>query len=155
MTTASAHLIEPASTIRGSRWGASSKGITTRINQHVAARLRAARLLAGLSQEKVGEIVGVSFQQIQKYENGTTRVTIGHLAVFAEAFGLTVEWFLEGAPAAGIGAAAVSGRAPATKLLSTRLGAELARNYLAIHSQADRSVVAQVAKSLAAKGGLA
>lgn len=152
MSTAT-HPIEPASTAHGGCRGASSKGVTTRINLHVAARLRAAHLLAGISQEKVGEIVGVTFQQIQKYENGTTRVTIGNLAVLAEAFGVPVEWFLEGAPAAGIGAAAVSSRAPATELLSTRLGAELARNFLAIHSQTDRSVVAQVAKSIAAKGG--
>ncbi len=127
--------------------------IASSINAHVATRLRAARNLAGMSQEKAGEILGVSFQQIQKYEKGINRVSVGNLAVFADAFGVPVTWFFEGAP--GVEGRPVSGEEGDDvlgQMLSTPYGADLARDYLAIRHNQDRSVVAQVAHALARNG---
>lgn len=70
----------------------------TRIDGHVATRLRAARNLAQLTQDEASKHLGVSFQQMQKYENGTNRITVGKLALLAKTYGVGFEWFFEGAP---------------------------------------------------------
>lgn len=63
---------------------------------HVGQRLRMRRGLAGLSQEKLAEAVGVSFQQIQKYENGSNRVGARRLFDLGQVLSVPVEWFFEG-----------------------------------------------------------
>lgn len=55
---------------------------TNTLNRQIGKRLRDARLLRGLSQEQVGEIVGVSFQQVQKYENGSNRLSPARMKQF-------------------------------------------------------------------------
>jgi transcriptional regulator with XRE-family HTH domain len=129
-------------------------GVAAAICAHVGNRLRAARNLAGISQAAAGELIGVSFQQIQKYEKGMNRVSVGTLAVFADAFDLPITWFFDGAPGVEEKPKA---RKPdvAGQLLATPYGPDLARDYLAIKANQDRSVVAQVAHALAAKGGAA
>lgn len=61
----------------------------------LATRLRVARQLAGLSQEQAGAIVGVTFQQWQKYEKGINRICAAKLMRFAYATGHTVSWFFD------------------------------------------------------------
>ena len=68
------------------------------IDNHIATRLRAARNLANLTQEQAGMLIDVSFQQMQKYEKGINRVSSGSLAVLAKAYGVSIDWFFEGAP---------------------------------------------------------
>lgn len=63
----------------------------------VGQRLKAARLAKGVSQEKLGEAVGVTFQQIQKYENGKNRIGTGRLHAMAELLDVPVSYFFEGA----------------------------------------------------------
>jgi|SRR5579863_315942 len=70
---------------------------TREFNRLIGRRLRDARILRGLSQEKLGKIIGVTFQQVQKYENGANRVSAQKVKAFAEALGVTVNHFL-GAP---------------------------------------------------------
>jgi transcriptional regulator with XRE-family HTH domain len=53
------------------------------IDAHVGHQLRRRRLMAGITQEDVGKVLGVSFQQVQKYENGTNRMSAGRLYVLA------------------------------------------------------------------------
>lgn len=65
---------------------------------HIGARLRAARTLAGVSQERLGLSVGLSFQQIQKYEKGTNRISASRLQQIADTLGVPVGFFYEGAP---------------------------------------------------------
>jgi transcriptional regulator with XRE-family HTH domain len=65
------------------------------IDREIAKRLRLARIAAGLSQENAASHVGVTFQQVQKYENGTNRVSAGSLALLAQAYGRPVAWFFE------------------------------------------------------------
>jgi transcriptional regulator with XRE-family HTH domain len=68
------------------------KRITT-LDSQIAKRLKAARLQRGFSQTSAGEAVGVSFQQIQKYERGTNRITAAKLYQLAALYDVPIEWF--------------------------------------------------------------
>ncbi|MCH8685712.1 helix-turn-helix domain-containing protein [Pedomonas mirosovicensis] len=71
-----------------------------KLDREVAARVRAQRLASGLTQTELGKRIGVTFQQIQKYENGSNRLTAGKLIILSEILGVPVEQFLvESAPA--------------------------------------------------------
>lgn len=63
------------------------------VDVHVGSRVRLARLLAGRSQSWLGEQVGLTFQQIQKYERGANRVSCSMLSEFAEALERPIAWF--------------------------------------------------------------
>jgi transcriptional regulator with XRE-family HTH domain len=66
------------------------------IDKHVAGRLRLARLSRGLSQSALSNTIGVSFQQLQKYENGSNRLTAGKLFQLANLLGVEIGYFYEG-----------------------------------------------------------
>ena len=72
-----------------------SKARITTLDLHVAKRLRAARVQRGLSQEKSGEAIGVSFQQVQKYEKGTNRIAASKLFQLAVLYDMPIQWFFE------------------------------------------------------------
>ena len=65
------------------------------IDIHVGQRLRLARTLRGLSQDDLGKKVGVTFQQIQKYERGTNRVSAGRLVALAKGLDLEILYFFQ------------------------------------------------------------
>ncbi|MEM8813260.1 MAG: helix-turn-helix transcriptional regulator [Pseudomonadota bacterium] len=65
------------------------------IDIHVGQRLRLARVLRGLSQDELGKKVGVTFQQIQKYERGANRVSAGRLVALAKALELEILFFFQ------------------------------------------------------------
>lgn len=60
-----------------------TKGTPQEIDVHVGARLREVRTQAGVSQEKLADAIGITFQQIQKYERGTNRIAAGRLAAIS------------------------------------------------------------------------
>jgi transcriptional regulator with XRE-family HTH domain len=66
------------------------------IDRHIGARIRARRTLIGMSQEKLGEALGLTFQQVQKYEKGTNRVGSGRLQEIGDILGVQVTYFFEG-----------------------------------------------------------
>lgn len=66
------------------------------VDVHVGRRLRLKRTILGLSQEAVGREIGVTFQQIQKYERGINRMGASRLYDFAKALGVQVSYFFEG-----------------------------------------------------------
>lgn len=66
------------------------------IDIHVGKRLRTARTVKGVSQEQLGDVFNISFQQVQKYENGSNRIAASKLYVMAEKLGVTVGYFFEG-----------------------------------------------------------
>jgi transcriptional regulator with XRE-family HTH domain len=68
----------------------------TPIDIHIASKLREFRLIAGLSQEKLGELVGVTFQQIQKYEKAKNRISASRLFEFSQILEKPMETFFEG-----------------------------------------------------------
>ena len=82
-------------------------------DQHIAGRIRARRLLLGISQAKLGARLGVTFQQVQKYESGTNRVSAGRLWEIAKFFETPVGWFFDEMPEGKVGARA-AGRKRAT-----------------------------------------
>lgn len=68
------------------------------IDCHVGARLRARRTILGLSQKELGERVGLTFQQIQKYEQGSNRIGSGRLFEFSHILGVSVSFFYDEMP---------------------------------------------------------
>jgi transcriptional regulator with XRE-family HTH domain len=78
------------------------------IDVHVGQRLRSLRLEKGLTQEELGESVDVSYQQIQKYETGTNRISASRLYLLSRHLGVGPAYFFEDLDDAGAGGA--SGR---------------------------------------------
>ncbi len=81
------------------RPGASSTSAPHPMDIHVGSRVRLRRTLLGLSQEKLGDAVGLTFQQIQKYERGSNRMGASRLHEFSQILEVPVHFFFEGAPA--------------------------------------------------------
>jgi transcriptional regulator with XRE-family HTH domain len=71
------------------------------IDVHVGSRVRLRRMMLGLSQEKLGEHLGITFQQIQKYEKGTNRIGASRLQAIARVLSVPVAFFFEDAPGSG------------------------------------------------------
>ncbi len=68
------------------------------IDIHVGGRVRLRRMMLGMSQEKLGEQLGITFQQIQKYEKGTNRIGASRLQNIASVLSVPVGFFFDGAP---------------------------------------------------------
>ncbi len=68
---------------------------TAYVDAHVGGRLRERRLLLGLSQTRLGEPVGLSFQQIQKYERGMDRISVGRLVRMAKVLDVPITFFFD------------------------------------------------------------
>jgi transcriptional regulator with XRE-family HTH domain len=68
------------------------------VDTHVGARLRLRRTLLGVSQEKLGQAIGLSFQQVQKYERGANRIGAGRLLDLSRALDVPVSYFYEEMP---------------------------------------------------------
>lgn len=73
-----------------------SKGRVHPIDRHVGRRVRLARLSKELSQTALADASGVTFQQVQKYENGTNRISASRLFMFSNILGVEVSYFFEG-----------------------------------------------------------
>jgi transcriptional regulator with XRE-family HTH domain len=74
------------------------KKIPDPIDLHVGSRVKLRRVLVGLSQEKLGDALGITFQQIQKYEKGTNRIGASRLQQASKVLGVPVNFFFEGGP---------------------------------------------------------
>ena len=77
------------------------------IDIHVGSRVRLRRNMLGMSQEKLGEMLGITFQQIQKYEKGTNRVGASRLQAISSVLNVPVSYFFEDAPGQGDNRAAL------------------------------------------------
>ena len=124
------------------------------IDQQVGARLRMQRMLVGMSQEKLGEALGVTFQQIQKYEKGSNRISASRLRQAAHVLEVPVEFFYEGAPApsAAGGEASESTTQPFdVAFLATTEGFQLNRAFLRIRDPKVRRRIVELVISLASE----
>ncbi len=74
------------------------KKVPNPIDVHVGSRVRLRRMLVGMSQEKLGEMLGLTFQQIQKYEKGANRIGASRLYQIAQILGVDVEFFFDDMP---------------------------------------------------------
>jgi transcriptional regulator with XRE-family HTH domain len=75
-----------------------SKRMPDFVDMHVGNRIRMRRMLIGMSQDKLSHSLGVTFQQIQKYEKGSNRVSASRLYHLAQVLGVPVQYFYEGLP---------------------------------------------------------
>jgi transcriptional regulator with XRE-family HTH domain len=76
------------------------KKIPDPIDRHVGSRVRMRRVMLGMSQEKLGEALGLTFQQVQKYEKGTNRIGASRLQQISRTLDVPPAFFFEGAPSA-------------------------------------------------------
>src|SRR5215469_15638566 len=79
------------------------------VDKYVGSRVRMRRIMLGMSQEKLGEALGLTFQQIQKYEKGTNRVGASRIQQISEILQVPVSFLFEGGPTAVAGVGAGSG----------------------------------------------
>ena len=83
---------------------------THRVDVHVGARMRQRRSLLGMSQTAVGDAVGLTFQQIQKYERGSDRIGSSRLYEFAKVLDVPVSFFFDEMPSNALAGRPMSGR---------------------------------------------
>jgi len=119
------------------------------IDAMVGRTIRALRLSKGISQGALGRRLGVSFQQIQKYENGTNRVGAGRLAQIATALDVPMESLLQGVQASKRKARPED---DPLALLSTSQAMRLARAFSKIANRRIRTVLVSLAEGIAAQG---
>ena len=72
------------------------KKSTGTIDKEIGSRMRMRRMLIGMSQEKLGEMLGLTFQQVQKYEKGTNRISVSRMIDIANVLGVDIHFFFEG-----------------------------------------------------------
>lgn len=128
------------------------------IDVHVGSRVRFRRMLLGMSQEKLGEKLGLTFQQIQKYEKGVNRIGASRLFDLAQVLGVSVQFFYEevpgGAPADGRafladGFAEKPAESSIVEFLKSRDGLELNRAFVRISDVKARRAIVDLVRSLA------
>ncbi len=122
------------------------------IDLYVGGRLRTARILAGLSQVKLGDALNVTFQQIQKYEKGTNRISASRLQAAARILALPVSHFFEDAPG-GLSSFAIDPSVltsdEISSFLRTHDGALLVRAFMSIPEGTARRRLLDLAKAMA------
>lgn len=123
------------------------------VDVHVGKRLRLRRTLQGLSQEAIGNAIGVTFQQIQKYERGINRMGASRLFDFARALGVPVSYFFEGYNETGAQSLGMAENAAPTfqgaDPMSNRETVDLMRAYYRIKNPTQRKRVLDLVKSMA------
>jgi len=124
------------------------------IDRHVGSRVRMRRMLAGMSQEKLGTALELTFQQVQKYEKGTNRIGASRLQQISRILSVPVEFFFEGAPQspepgeAG-GFAEPSQTSYVADFLATGEGVQLNRAFVRIRDPKVRRKVVDLVAALA------
>lgn len=125
------------------------------IDIHVGSRIRLRRTMLGMSQEKLGEALGITFQQIQKYEKGTNRVGASRLQNISTILNVPVSFFFEDAP--GDPSTGQPGMAEANSsnyvvdFLSSSEGLQLNRAFIKISDAKIRRKLVDLVKSLASE----
>jgi transcriptional regulator with XRE-family HTH domain len=128
------------------------------VDTHVGSRVRLRRMLLGMSQEKLGESLGLTFQQVQKYEKGVNRIGASRLFDLAQVLGVPVQFFYDelGAGEAGQAAHGFAER-PAESyvvdFLGSRDGLELNKAFVRITDAKVRRSVIDLVRSLAGQEG--
>lgn len=126
------------------------------IDVHVGSRVRMRRTLLGMSQEKLGNALGLTFQQIQKYERGANRIGSSRLFKLSRILDVPVSFFFEDMPVQGSKrTTGLSDSSPATieaDQLSKRETLELVRAYYKIKDPRIRKKTFELVKAVAQTG---
>lgn len=123
------------------------------IDIHVGGRVRLRRMLIGMSQERLAEQLGITFQQVQKYEKGTNRIGASRLYETSRILGVPVSFFYdELAPSVGPadGFAEADGEDYVSDFISSREGLQLMKAFVAIEDGRIRKRIIDLVESLAA-----
>jgi transcriptional regulator with XRE-family HTH domain len=115
------------------------------IDIQVGNRVRIRRMLIGMSQEKLGDLLGLTFQQVQKYEKGVNRIGAGRLFEVSRILNVTIDFFYEGVSAAG---QPESDGAPVMEFVSSGEGLQLALAFMKIKDAKVRKRMLDLVKSL-------
>ncbi len=129
------------------------------IDVHVGARVRARRTLLGMTQTKLGDALGLTFQQVQKYEKGTNRISSSRLFRLTRALDVSIEYFFEDMPAEVEASSPTKGRGRSEEPVSyepnpmaKRETLELVRAYYKIEDADVRKQLYEFTKVLGADG---
>ncbi|MGE0722875.1 MAG: helix-turn-helix domain-containing protein [Alphaproteobacteria bacterium] len=114
------------------------------VDRHVGAMIRERRIVLGLTQQQLADMIGVTYQQAHKYERGINRVSAGRLYEIAQVLGVPVSYFFEGLDEEG-------GRTAGGR---DRMSLELARNFAQIGDQRQKEALSHLARVLAAHGAV-
>ena len=124
------------------------------VDQHVGSRVRLRRMLLGMSQERLGESMGLTFQQVQKYEKGVNRIGASRLFQISEILDVPVQFFFEEAPHSDgrktLGMAEADSEAFILEFLNSREGLELNRAFVKIADSKVRKSVVDLVRALSA-----
>jgi transcriptional regulator with XRE-family HTH domain len=123
------------------------------IDIHVGSRVRLRRMMLSMSQEKLGENLGITFQQIQKYEKGTNRIGASRLQHIARVLSVPVSFFFEDAPGTPGEAPTGMGEAKQTShvvdFLSSSEGIQLNKAFVRIKDAKLRRRIIDLVRSMA------
>ena len=114
---------------------------TVAIDDHVGGRIRERRIMLGLTQQQLAEMIGVTYQQAHKYERGINRVSAGRLFEIAHALSMPITYFYDG----------IGDEGPRLITLHQRMQLEIARNFAEIRNEKHQNAVSQLARALASR----
>jgi transcriptional regulator with XRE-family HTH domain len=131
---------------------AMAKRIANPVDKHVGSRVRMRRKMLGMTQEKLGNGLGITFQQVQKYENGANRIGAGRLQHISHLLQVPVPFFFEGAPHLA-GQPNESGEAPSPayvfEFLATTDGLSLTKAFMLIKERSLRRRIVDLVEQIA------
>ncbi|GAB4520745.1 MAG: helix-turn-helix domain-containing protein [Amphiplicatus sp.] len=124
------------------------------IDVHVGARVRLRRMMLGMSQDKLGEALGLTFQQVQKYEKGVNRIGASRVFELSRILDVPVQYFFDdfdrpGGQAYGFAEGESGGADSFMKVLQTPEGVQLCRHFFEIKDPKVRRRVLDLVKTLA------
>ena len=138
------------------RYGRGTR-IPSPVDVHVGARVRMRRKLLGMNQTKLGDALGMSFQQVQKYENGKNRISASRLYDLSQVLDVSIEHFFEDIPPEVAARSPAKGRGraqepPSYELdpMAKRETLELVRAYYKITDPHTRKRLFELTKALGA-----
>jgi transcriptional regulator with XRE-family HTH domain len=112
------------------------------VDRYVSLRIRQRRIMLGLTQQQMAELIGVTYQQAHKYETGINRISAGRLYQIARALGVEISYFFEDVEP-GSGVTRSQELMPQQRMLL-----ELARNFAAIRSRKHQEALCHLARVL-------
>ena len=122
------------------------------IDAHVGHRVRLRRMLIGMSQERLGELLGLTFQQVQKYEKGVNRIGAGRLYEIASILGVNIDFFYDDIEeGVAQGAASLGGsreHPPVMEFMSSGEGIQLSVAFMRIKDVKVRRKILDLIRSL-------
>jgi len=124
-------------------------------DKYVGSRVRMRRLMLHMSQERLADQLGLTFQQVQKYEKGTNRISASRLQQISHILEVPVPFFFEGAPQAGAGGSRSKDESPSlsyiTDFLGNADGHALVRAFMKIKDGGLRRAIVRMVEAIVTK----